>query len=109
MSNGTNTRDGMHIFSEKEIDKIKEKILCQEEQNFRKSYNLVQNAELITAEELSKKHIELKLKYISQEYFINNCRSWLAFFRDIILGGVITCVIVKHALRDNIIGQLVDF
>ncbi len=73
--------------------------------NGRMKVNELQNKEKL----LEEKHLELELKYISEEYFINNWRNRLAFARDVILGFLILVVIVKNALLDNIIGQLVDF
>ncbi len=73
--------------------------------NGRRDANELQNKEKL----LEEKHLDSKLKYISEEYLINNWRNRLVFARDIVLGGLIIGVIVKNALLDNVIGQLVDF
>ena len=74
--------------------------------NGRRDANELQNKEKL----LEEKHLDSKLKYISEEYSINNWRNRLVFVRDIILGGLIIGVILKNALLDNnVIGQLVDF
>jgi hypothetical protein len=104
MSNGTNTEKML-----RERFKLK-KININEADDIAASNFVKMGDERthILRRELEEKHLELELKYVSHEFFINNCRNWLAFARDIILGVVIVSALVTNAVCNKGIDKIIN-